>query len=228
MARVLPVHRSAAPLGLQAVAFDGTFEGYASLFNHEDLGHDVVMPGAFGETLIRRGPAGVKLLYQHDASEPLGVWETIREDARGLYVRGRLLPGVARAREVLALIRAGALDGLSIGFRAVKAKRDARSGVRRIEKVDLWEISVVTFPMLPDARIAKGRGRPLGPGTPSERDIERWLTRDAGLTRREARALMRDGLKGWRALRDAGTGSDGDRELAKRMREAARRLSSDR
>jgi HK97 family phage prohead protease len=89
------------------------------------------------------------------------VWTSLKEDARGLYARGRLMPEVARAREVLALMRAGALDGLSIGFRAVQGRRDARSGIRRLLKVDLWEISVVTFPLLPDARVAhvKSHGR---------------------------------------------------------------------
>ena len=96
----------------------------------------------------------VKMLFQHNPSEPIGIWDTIKEDTRGLYVRGRLMPEVARAREVLALMRAGALDGLSIGFRALKGRRDARTGVRRLEKVDLWEISVVTFPLLPGARVA--------------------------------------------------------------------------
>lgn len=215
-------------LDLKSVDGDGVFEGYASVFDREDLGRDVVVRGAFRDSLATRGASGVRMLFQHDPAQPIGVWQSLEEDAKGLYAQGRLMHDVTRAREVMSLMKAGAIDGLSIGFRAVKAKRDTRSGVRRIEKVDLWEISVVTFPMLPDARIAKGRGRPFGPGTPSERDIERWLTRDVGLTRREARALMRDGLKGWRALRDAGTGSDGDRELAKRMREAARRLSSDR
>jgi HK97 family phage prohead protease len=142
------------PLDFKAVAADGAFEGYASLFDKEDLGRDVVAPGAFRDSLAARGPTGVKMLFQHNPSEPIGVWDTLREDLRGLYVRGRLMPEVARAREVLALMRAGALDGLSIGFRAIKGRRDARTGVRRLEKVDLWEISVVTFPLLPGARVA--------------------------------------------------------------------------
>lgn len=143
-----------AALDLKSVAADGTFEGYASLFNREDLGRDIILPGAFRDTLTRRGPTGIKMLFQHDPAEPIGVWETIREDAKGLFVRGRLLGDVARAREVLALMRAGAIDGLSIGFRAVRARRDHATRLRRIEAVDLWEISIVTFPMLPEARIA--------------------------------------------------------------------------
>lgn len=133
---------------------NGTFEGYASLFGAEDQGRDVVMPGAFRGSLARRSARDVRMLFQHDPAEPVGVWEAIREDARGLYVRGRLIEGVVRAREVLALMREGAIDGLSIGFRTRKALRDARSGQRRLYEIDLWEISVVTFPMLPGARVS--------------------------------------------------------------------------
>jgi HK97 family phage prohead protease len=88
------------------------------------------------------------MLYQHSAHEPLGVWETIREDARGLYVRGRLTLDVPRVNDVRALIADGALDGLSIGFRTVRARRDSQTGHRLLTEVELWEISVVTFPLL--------------------------------------------------------------------------------
>ena len=213
-------------LDLKSVDSDGVFEGYASVFDREDLGRDVMVRGAFRDSLAARGAGGVRMLFQHDPAQPIGVWTELAEDAKGLFARGRLTSEVARSREVMALMKAGAIDGLSIGFRALKSKRDAKSGVRRIEKVDLWEISVVTFPMLPDARIAKGKVRAFASGVPSERDFERWLTRDAGLTRSEARAVMRDGLKGLRALRDARTGTDEAGRLAERMREAARRLSA--
>jgi hypothetical protein len=142
------------PLDLKRVEPDGTFSGYASLFNTEDMGRDIVLPGAFRDSLRQRGAAGIKMLYQHKPDEPIGTWEHLKEDARGLFAEGRLMLAVARAREVLALMRAGALDGLSIGFRTVTGQRDARTGIRRLAKVDLWEISVVTFPLLPDARVA--------------------------------------------------------------------------
>ena len=84
----------------------------------------------------------------------------VAEDSRGLYARGRLMLDIARGREIHSLMCAGAVDGLSIGFRAVKARRDRISGVRRLEKIDLWEISVVTFPMLPEARVAVVKQQP--------------------------------------------------------------------
>lgn len=203
---------------------DGTFEGYASLFGKLDLGRDIVMPGAFAESLARRGAAGVKLLYQHDPAEPIGVWTEIREDDIGLYVKGRLMPEVARAREVLSLMRAGALDGLSIGFRTVKGRTDAKTGIRRIEKADLWEISVVTFPMQTGARVHAVK-QIMAPGkVPTQRQFERWLTREAGFTRSQARALMRSGMKGLAATQDAaGSGTELDR-FARKLRQAACKL----
>ncbi len=127
-------------------------EGHACLFGVVDLGRDMVLPGAFAESLARG--AAVRMLYQHDPAEPIGVWTDIREDARGLYVRGRLSPAVARARECAALVREGALDGLSIGFKAVEARTDPKTRVRRLSRIDLWEVSIVTFPMQPGARLA--------------------------------------------------------------------------
>ncbi|HYC17315.1 MAG TPA: HK97 family phage prohead protease [Pseudolabrys sp.] len=132
---------------------DGTVEGYASLFGEVDQARDVVMRGAFAETLAARGIRRVPMLFQHDPSEPVGIWLDLREDHRGLLARGRLIPEVARGRELLSLLRAGAIDGLSIGFRTAKARIDPQTRIRRIYAVDLWEISIVTFPMLTGARI---------------------------------------------------------------------------
>lgn len=139
-------------LPLAGVDPEGVFTGYASLFGVADHARDVVERGAFAASLARTGVRGVKLLYQHDPAQPLGEWLELREDARGLAVRGRLMPEIAKAREVLALLRAGVVDGLSIGFRARKARKDT-AGLRRLIEVELWEISVVTFPMLEAARV---------------------------------------------------------------------------
>ena len=136
---------------------DGTVEGYASLFGELDAARDMVMPGAFSRTLKVRGVRRVPMLFQHDPAEPVGVWLELVEDFRGLRARGKLIPDVARARELTALIRAGAIDGLSIGFRTVKGRVDPATRVRKLIDVDLWEISIVTFPLLAGARVrAKG------------------------------------------------------------------------
>ena len=200
---------------------DGTFSGYASLFGKADLAGDVVEPGAFSRSIRRRGAAGIRMLFQHDPAEPIGTWLDIAEDERGLLVRGRLTPGVGRAREVLELMRGGALDGLSIGFRTVRARKDAKAGLRRIVEADLWEISVVTFPMLPGARVesVKGGARAL----PSTREFERWLTRDAKLTRWQARAVIARGFASLVRERDAARGTPA--ALAARIREAAKLIA---
>jgi len=139
---------------LERVRPDGAFSGYASLFGERDLGNDVMARGAFARSLDRRGATGVRMLWQHDPAEPIGVWTHIAEDAEGLRVTGRLATGTARGREVLELMRAGAIDGLSIGFRTVEGRTSPKTGIRRLSKIDLWEISVVTFPMHPGARVA--------------------------------------------------------------------------
>jgi HK97 family phage prohead protease len=133
---------------------DGRFAGYASAFGRLDEAGDVVMPGAFEKSLKKRGASKLRMLFQHDPKEPVGNWEVVREDGYGLWVEGRLVPGVPRADALKALIEKRAIDGLSIGFRTVRATRDAQSGHRRLWAVELWEISIVTFPMLAEARIA--------------------------------------------------------------------------
>jgi len=147
--------RGPARLELKMLDGAGLFSGYASLFDETDLGKDRVERGAFLKSLARRGAGGVRMLFQHDPAQPIGAWRVIREDGRGLYVEGMLSDGVARAREVRELMKARALDGLSIGFQTLRAKADPKTGVRRILEADLWEISVVTFPMLPGARIGE-------------------------------------------------------------------------
>ena len=129
-------------------------EGYASLFGKADQGGDVVQPGAYARSLQSLANAGrsVKMLWQHDPAQPIGIWDEVREDAMGLYVKGRLLDDVAKGREAAALIEAGAIDGLSIGYRTKRAEKDA-SGRRLLSELELWEVSLVTFPMLPDARV---------------------------------------------------------------------------
>ncbi|MEM8870620.1 MAG: HK97 family phage prohead protease [Pseudomonadota bacterium] len=129
---------------------DCEIEGYASLFGTRDQGGDTVERGAYGASLgARRGK--VKMLWQHDPTRPIGVWDEIREDSKGLYVKGRILSEVQDGREALALLEAGAIDGLSIGYRTVRAEKAGKG--RKLLEIDLWEVSVVTFPMLPEARV---------------------------------------------------------------------------
>lgn len=138
---------------------DGTqIEGYASLFGACDQGGDIVEAGAYAASLAQLSAKGrsVKMLWQHDPAQPIGIWDEVREDGKGLYVKGRLLTEVAKGREAAELIAAGAIDGLSIGYRTRKATKN-KKGQRLLTELELWEVSLVTFPMLPEARVgAKG------------------------------------------------------------------------
>jgi uncharacterized protein len=128
-------------------------EGYASVFWERDLNDDVAAKGAFAASLARTGAEGVRMLYQHETRQPVGVWDEVTEDARGLFVRGRIIGSTPQGRLAQALVKAGAVDGLSIGFRTVKARRDESERLRVLTEVELWEVSLVTFPMLPGARL---------------------------------------------------------------------------
>ncbi len=125
-------------------------EGYASLFGVRDLAGDVIASGAFARTLRQRAPGAVKLLYQHAAEEPIGILSEAREDSLGLFIAGEINLETQRSAEARALLEQGALTGLSIGFNIVTSERDGRSQ-RLITGIDLWEVSLVTFPMLPGA-----------------------------------------------------------------------------
>lgn len=140
-----------APITLTDLTAAGKIEGYAAIFNVPDKGEDVIAPGAFAASLTNR-VASIKLLWQHDPAQPIGVWDQIVEDAKGLRVKGRLLTSLQRGAEAETLLKAGALDGLSIGYRATRA--DRRGPNRHLTEIDLWEISLVTFPMQANARLS--------------------------------------------------------------------------
>jgi len=148
-------HKYCAP-GADLKVDDGAvISGYASIFGRKDHGGDVVGKGAYAASLGKMREAGgkVKMLWQHDPAQPIGVWDEVREDGKGLWVKGRILTDVSKGREAAALVEAGAIDGLSIGYRTVKSKKDDKGG-RLLSELELWEVSLVTFPMLPDARVA--------------------------------------------------------------------------
>ncbi|MBJ3774824.1 HK97 family phage prohead protease [Acuticoccus mangrovi] len=145
-----------------SVDAEGRFCGYASLFGRVDLSGDVVMAGAFARSLREKGLDRVGMLLEHDPGKPIGTWLAIEEDRRGLWVEGRLGRSATAAAAGRRMAE-GRLDGLSIGFRTVAAEEDRRTRVRRLIEIDLWEVSVVSAPMLPEARArAAGSGRGAG------------------------------------------------------------------
>lgn len=165
---------------------DGLFEGYASTFGNVDNGMDVVARGAFQKSL---GARKVRMLWQHDMTQPIGVWDSIEETERGLYVKGRIAKDVQRGREAMALMRMGALDSMSIGFKTKQASPEGNGSIRRLDEVDLFEISLVTFPMNEKATVVDVKS------LATEREFERFL-RDAGYSRKEATAIALHGFKG--------------------------------
>ena len=142
---------AAIPLDIKAISDDGEFEGYLSTFGNVDRGSDMVMPGAFRACLKSKKLSSIKLLRDHDTRKLVGKWLAMDEDDRGLKVRGKLFASgenaIQLAKETLTLMREGALDAMSIGYKTIKAAWDEQSGVRKLLEVDLWEGSIVTFPM---------------------------------------------------------------------------------
>ena len=185
----------------------GVIEGYGSLYGNVDLGGDIVMAGAFADSLA--SGRKVKMLHQHDAYSVIGVWTEMSEDEIGLRVKGKLLTTIQAGKEAYELVKADALDGLSIGFRTIKDS--VSKGVRMIEKAELWEVSLVTFPMNEMARIDAVKAAEM-----SRRDMERVLTQDAKISRAVARQLMAGGYEAIKAKQDAG--AEGLSELAALMR----------
>jgi HK97 family phage prohead protease len=175
----------------------GVIEGYGSIFGNVDSYGDIVAKGAFSRTLGEaeksRMPA---MLWQHNPDEPIGVWQTMREDAKGLFVRGQLAD-TQRGREALTLVKMGALTGLSIGYSTVKFEYDQSKDIRTLTDVNLWEVSPVTFPANDKARISGVKAAEM-----TEREIEEIL-RDAGFSRKEAKAFIAEGFRGLRC-RDGG------------------------
>ncbi len=182
---------------------DGVFEGYGSIFNNTDLGNDVIVNGAFTKSIKRTGAKGVKLLYQHKTDMPIGVYESIEEDEKGLKVRGRLAMKTQAGRETYELMKMGALDGLSIGFRTSPKGQsyDPKTKTRVIKEVELMEISVVTFPMNPKAKVDAVKAKEL-----SIREWENGLRDAFNLSRSEAKMAAK-------AVQDAFSQRDAEEQM---------------
>lgn len=190
------------PLDVKDVSEEGEFEGYASVFGVEDQGGDIVRAGAFSDSLTRWPAPRIKLLWHHNPQEVIGKFLEAREDSKGLFVKGKLFLKNRRGSEVHELVKEEAVEGLSIGYRTREFEIDRDNGTRTLVKVDLREISVVTFPMLDVAGITMVKGDGV---LPSEREFERMLTRDAGFSVKQAKAIIANGYRSLtETARDAG------------------------
>ena len=183
------------PLEIKAVNQDGLFSGYASVFEEIDSYRDIVKRGAFEKTLADTESKGraVPILWQHDASKPIGVYTSLKEDERGLYVEGQLNMDVQQAREALSLLRQKALSGISIGYNSVRYDTDVKSGVRRLYELKLYEASLVTFPACDSARVTDVKTILADGNLPSLPEFEDFLC-EAGFSRSQAKAIAGNGL----------------------------------
>jgi len=199
---------------IKAVSEDGLFSGYGSVFNVVDSYKEVVVPGAFTESLQSRIPS---LLWQHRQAEPAGVYTQVKEDNVGLYVEGKLCLKTARGAEAYELMKMGAITGLSIGYVTREDSYDKVSGIRTLKKLDLWEVSLVTFPANDASRISGVKGIDF---INSLADAEAFLRDAGGLSRREAVALV-SRIKSLQGRSD----SDGLGDLAELIRSNVKTLS---
>ncbi|HAI1339111.1 TPA: HK97 family phage prohead protease [Escherichia coli] len=192
------------PLSLKSVSDSGEFEGYGSVFGVKDSHDDVVMSGAFAASLRAWSDrkALPALLWQHRMDEPIGVYTEMKEDDVGLYVRGRLLiDDDPLAKRAHAHMKAGSLTGLSIGYVLKDWEYDRSKEAFLLKEIDLWEVSLVTFPSNDEARISDVKNALARGEIPEQKKIERVL-RDVGLSRSQAKAFMAGGY-GALSLRDA-------------------------
>lgn len=183
-------------LDVKSVQDDGTFSGYGSVFGNEDSQGEIVARGAFADSLVEIRAKGrpVPVLWQHRSGQPIGVYTSLKEDGTGLYVEGRLLKDdVRQASESYALLKAGAVSGLSIGYYVRGSSFDEKTGIRTLEKLDLVEISLVTFPANDDARVDAVKAKIAHGELPSLIEFERFL-REAGFSKTKAAVIANRGL----------------------------------
>lgn len=197
------MHRKTLDFGfeLKSVDDDGVVEGYGSVFGVIDSYDDMVVRGAFASSLAAHRAAGTMpaMLWQHDASEPIGIWTDMTEDSKGLLIKGKLALDTTRGKETHALLKMGALNGLSIGFISKQWAYDRDTEVRSLTEIDLWEVSVCTFPSNEKARVTNVKS---SDELATPKDAERIL-RDAGFSKADATALVSRVMRMGEARRDS-------------------------
>jgi len=205
-------------LQIKAAGDDGTVEGYGSVFGVRDNYDDVIAKGAFVQSLKDHKAAGTMpaMLWQHDADKPIGVWTEMVEDEKGLRIKGQLAMETVKGKEAHALLKMGALNGLSIGFMSKEWSYDRETEVRTLTAIDLWEVSLVTFPANEKARVTNVKS---ADEMATPKDAEKAL-RDAGFSKSDATAFVS------RVMRMGEERSDSANSTAVAMKAADRLLRS--
>lgn len=219
------LRKSIRPFQVKEITDSGEFTGYGSVFGVKDWYDDIVIKGAFAKSLADWKEKGKlpKMLWQHDVNEPIGIYAEMKEDDHGLFVKGKILkeagPTEKRAYEHL---KAGSIDSMSIGYTigAGGIEYSKEDDAFMLKEIDLWEVSLVTFPANPEATVSEVKGLiEKGP-----KEFERFL-RDAGLSRSQAKGLMSRGYEGLRDLREA---DDEGLQLAQQLEKAFSNLRASR
>lgn len=192
----------AAALDLKALSDDGSFEGYGAVFGNVDSYGEVVAKGAFKASLAEHRARGTlpAMLWQHDPRSPIGVYAEMREDSTGLYVKGQLALETERGSEAHVLLRMKALNGLSIGFVPSKWEWDEERGIRTLTQIDLWEVSLVTFPANPEARVSGVKAADIK----TIREFEKFLRDEGGFSVEAAKRIAAGGYKALAARDEPG------------------------
>lgn len=190
----LELERKSLSLEVKSIDEGGAFEGYAAVFGNVDAWDDIILPGAFADSLKEHKSKNTMpaLLWHHNAREPLGVWESMWEDGHGLFVKGLLLKDeVQKAGEVYALLKAKAISGMSIGYQTRDSSMDEKTWIRTLKKVDLLEASLVTFPANEAARVTSVKAQ----GIKTIREFEAALRDVMGFSGKEAKRIASHGFK---------------------------------
>jgi HK97 family phage prohead protease len=188
-------------LEIRATGENGEVEGYGSVFDVVDSYDDVIAKGAFVKSMNEHRAAGTMpaMLWQHDPDHPIGVWTEVAEDSVGLKVKGRLAMTTVKGREAYELMKMGAINGLSIGFMSKNWNYDKESDIRTLTEVDLWEVSLVTFPANSKSRVTSVKSVEE---IDAPKDAERVL-RDAGFSKSDATAFVSRVMRMGEARRDS-------------------------
>lgn len=202
-------------LQIKAAGDDGTVEGYGSVFGVTDNWNDIIAAGAFAQSLADHKAAGTMpaMLWQHDCDEPIGIWTDMVEDAKGLRIKGRLALDTTRGKEAFALLKMGALNGLSVGFISKQWSYDTETDIRTLTEIDLWEVSIVTFPANEKARVTnvKSADEAVAP-----KDAEKIL-REAGFSKSDATAFVSRVMRMGETRRDSADSAAAAMKAANRL-----------
>ena len=191
----MELERKSLPLEVKAIDESGTFEGYAAVFGNVDAWNDIIDPGAFATTIkdYKKSGKKLKMLWQHNREKVIGVFPTMKTDDHGLFVQGKLFKdSVDQAGEAYALVKEGAIDSMSIGFYARDYSRDEKTWIRTLKKIDLIEVSLVTFPANDLAKVTDVKAASIK----TAREFEAALRDALGFSKDEAKRITSHGFKG--------------------------------